>query len=217
MSDSSVKATRELLFRTAHTRVAGLQERVLKDESIAVATLARLRRCDPAEVGAEPLVWEVTLGDLPDALTRIGTYRPDTPTPAERALHATLVLYASHQQSKDEGVHRPGIRFGQAVGALARARSDQEEEFNKAVVSRLHQTALAETFDGHVHYLRGLIQMMRTEKPTIGLDYARLATDLWQLADPRLDSRRVLASWGRDLHQRPKNVDHTINTTEETK
>lgn len=217
MSDSSVKSTRQALFQTANARVLGLQERLVKDESTAVATLARLRRCDPADVGAEPLVWEVTLGDLPDSLTHIGNKKSDKPTPAEQALHATLVLYALHQQSKDEGVHRPGVRFGQAVGTLARARAEQDEEFDKATVSRLHQAALAETFDGHVHYLRGLVQMMRSEKPTIGFDYARLATDLWQLASPRLESRWVLAAWGRDLHERRRSAAPTTTTTEETK
>lgn len=213
MNDTPLPDVREALFRTANSRISALQKRILDDDSAATATLARLRRCDPAEVGAEPLVWEVTLGDLPDALTHRHGRRTDQPTPAEQALHAALVLYALHQQSKDEGVHRPGIRFGQAVGALARARAI-DEELDDATVTRLHQAALAGSFSGHVYYLRGLIQLMRSEKPTIGLDYARLATDLWQLADPGRDSIRVIASWGRDLHQRPKT---TNPTPEETK
>lgn len=194
-----------VLRATAAARVADLQARVLADDSDAVATLARLRRCDPADVGVEPLVWAVTLGHLPDELTGYRSGRSDTPTPAERALHATLVLYAMHQQSRDEGVHRPGGSLGCATGQLARARA-VDEDLDSATVARLHHAALASDFEGHVHHLRGLIQLMRAEKQIIGLDYGLLAVDLSQLADPYEDSREVIARWGRDLHARPKDL-----------
>lgn len=212
MTDNPLRSVRGVLRATAAARVADLQARVLADDSDAFATLARLRRCDPADVGAEPLVWAVTLAHLPDELTGYRSGRSDTPTPAERALHATLVLYAVHQQSRDEGVHRPGISLGYAAGQLARARA-VDEDLDSATVSRLHQAALATDFEGHVHHLRGLIQLMRAEKRSIGLDYGLLAVDLWQLVDPYQDAREVLARWGRDLHARPKNP----TTTEETK
>ena len=205
---------RAILRGVAGARVAELQARVLADEPVAVATLARLRRCDPAAVGAEPLVWAVTLGDLPEQLTTYPSGHPDSPTPAERALHATLVLYALHQQSRDEGVHRAAISLGYAVGQLARSRAI-EEDLDSGTVGRLHQAALATDFEGHVHHLRGLVQLMRAEKQTIGLDYGLLAVDLWQFADPRQDSREVLTRWARDLHRRPKTPEPT--TKEETK
>lgn len=202
---------RDALRETATSRVNSLQTRALANVSDAVATLARLRRCSPAAVGTDPLVWEVTLADLPDPLTSVTS---DLPTPAERALHAALVLYALHQQSGDQPVHRHGVRFGSAVGRLARARA-VDEELDTAVVGRLRHSAMATDFEGHLHHLRGLIQLMRAETPAIALDYGLLAVDLWQLADPRQDSGTVLLRWGRDLHQRPKNTDPT--TTEETK
>lgn len=213
MTDTAPENIRETLRRTATAKVRSLQERVLADNATAVATLARLRRCDPAEVGTDPSVWQVTLGDLPDTLVMFNGNRTENPTPAEEALHATLVLYALHQQSKDEGVHRRGTSFGQAVGKLARQRA-VDEELDAATVARLHQAALASTFEGHVHHLRGLIQIMRVEQPTVGFDYGLFAFDLWQLANPYSDSRRVVARWGRDLHHRsakPK------PTNEETK
>lgn len=199
MTDNPYQNTQQALFNTASARVVALQQRMLADDSGAVATLARLRRCDPSQVGADPLVWQVTLGDLPDLLTRFGDRRPDDPTPAERALHATLVLYALHQQRNGERAHRPGIPFGVAVGMLARARA-VDGEFDGGVVGRFHQAALAPEFSGRLHHLRGLIQLMRSEKQTIGFDYGRLAVDLWHLADPYHDSLTVLARWGRDLH-----------------
>lgn len=209
------RPVRPVLQRTASARVARLQTLVLADEAMSVATLARLRRCDPAAVGAEPLVWAVTLGDLPEELTTYSSHRPESPTSAERAMHATLVLYAHHQQSKDEGVHRPGISFGRAVGQLARARA-VDEELDAGTVSRLHQAALASDFEGHVHHLRGLIQLMRVEKTTIGFDYGQFAIDLWQLADTYEKSDAVMARWGRDLHLRPRPA-NTTDPIEETK
>lgn len=214
MTDTPHRSVRGVLKATAAARVAELQARVLADDSEAVALLARLRRCDPADVGAEPLVWAVTLGHLPDELTSYRSGRPETPTPAERALHAVLVLYALHQQSRDEGVHRSGVSLGFAVGQLSRARA-VDEDLDAATVSRLHHAALATSFEGHVQHLRGLIQLMRAEKQTVGLDYGLLAVDLWQLVDPYQDAREVLARWGRDLHARPRNTNPT--TTEETK
>lgn len=215
MSGAIIGDVRQTLFLTAQARVTALQSRVLKDDPGAIRTLALLRRCDPGEVGTEPQVWEVTLGDLPDALTHRNDRLTDQATPAELSLHAILVLYALHQQSRDEGVHRPGVRFGQAVGTLARARAF-DEELDRSTVARLHHAALATTFGGQVQHIRGLIQLMRAEQPTIGLDYARLAVDLWQVADPRRDSRQVLARWGRDLHQRPQKLETSDSTKEET-
>lgn len=208
------RSRRAVLQTTAAARVADLQARFLGNESDAVATLARLRRCDPTDVGADPLVWAVTLGHLPMELTEYESGRPDGPTPSERALHAALVLYSLHQQSRDEGVHRPGVSFGFAIGQLARARA-VDEELDTATVNRLHHAALAPDFEGRVHHLRGLIQLMRGEKQTVGLDYGLLTVDLWQFADPYQDANEVLTRWGRDLHARPKNADPT--TTEETK
>lgn len=202
---------RDALRDTATARVTFLQARALANVSDAVATLARLRRCDPAAVGTDPLVWEATLGNLPDSLTSASS---DLPTPAERAIHAALVLYALHQQSGNQPVHHVGVRFGTAVGRLARARA-VDEELDTAVVGRLRHAAMATDFDGHLHHLRGLIQLMRAETPAIALDYGLLAVDLWHLADPRHDSGNVLLRWGRDLHQRPKNTEPASN--EETK
>ncbi len=203
MTDTPRHTVRSVLREVAGARVAKLQALVLADTSDAVATLARLRRCDPAAVGAEPLVWAITLGDLPVELTEYSGGRPNEPTPAERSLHATLVMYAFHQQSQDEGVHRPGVSVGAAVGRLARSRGGSDEP-DPGTIARLHQAALANDFDGQTHHLRGLMQLMRAERPAIGLDYGLLAVDLWQFADPFQDSRQVLARWGRDLHARTK-------------
>lgn len=196
------------------SRVSQLQREYLANESRAVATLANLRRCDPAVVGAQPAVWSLTLANLPDTLTHLGGRRSDDPTPAERALHATLVLFAQHLQSQGEPVHVADVTFGRAVGRLARARAI-EEDLDMSTVTRLQQAALATTANGRLEHLQALIKLMRAEKPAIGLDYGLLAVDLWRLFDHYQDPTRVLVRWARDLHTRPKKTE--TDQIEETK
>lgn len=181
-------------------RVSKLQHDYLESSSPfnseAVAMLARLRRCKVDEPGADPTVWAVTLADIPDEL------RWDAvASPAEKAIHAGFVLYAVHQQSQSVGVHRPGSPLGSAVRELAQARS-RDGKPDQSVIQRLHQVALANDESGRLYYLRGLINLLRSEERPIPLDYARLTEELWRLGDPYQDSIRVVAQWGRDLHNR---------------
>lgn len=105
---------RDPLYNAVSHRVQLLQSQYLADVAYAVATLARLRRCEPGDVGADPLVWSETL-DWPD--DAIGPRYGDEPTAAERAAHASMVLFALHQQSHDQPVHRPGYRWAGPWGS----------------------------------------------------------------------------------------------------
>jgi CRISPR system Cascade subunit CasB len=208
MTQAVRASTRErLVEEVVARRVGSLQRAYLADEAEAVATLARLRRCAPDEPGAEPAVWQVTIGGLPEALAG----RRDTISPAERAVHAALVLYATHQQSKTAPMNRGGFGLGRAVQELARARG-HEGTPDDSSIRRLHQVALATDPSGRLYYLRGLIMLLRSESEPIPLDYGRLAGDLYHLFNPKSDSSRVIASWGRDLHSRPR--DTTTGETE---
>lgn len=188
----------------AARRIERLQTEYLGNTSAAVSALARLRRCDPGIPGADPTMWSLTL--VPEELQGRG----DAPSPSERAMHAALVLYAWHQQSREAPVHRSGVRLGAAVARLARARS-REGDLDDATVKRFHQVALASDFSARVYFLRGLIQLMRAETPPIGFDYGIFADDLRRLAtdDPTAHDA-VLLRWGRDLHSPTK------TTTEDT-
>ncbi len=211
MTEQRPPTRADALRDAVRQRVEGLQAAYLQDDSAATATLARLRRCDPAEPGSEPSVWAITLGGLPEQLT---DFRAEGPTASERAAHAAVVLYALHQQGhRGDDIHRRGVRLGSAVGQLARARA-QGEDLDRSVVQRFHQVALANEFASRLQFLRGLIVLMRSEKG-IALDYGLLAADLGRLADPRADHAGVLTRWARDLHFKPAPT--TTNTTEETK
>ena len=192
----------EMLKREEERRVSELQSTypasTHRENSESTATLARLRRCDPGAVGAEPSVWEITVGGLPDELRW-----DDTSSPAEQATHAALVLYATHQQSNQTPVHVSGARLGGAVRRLAEVRGHNGES-DESSIRRLHQVVLANDAPGRLYHLRGLITLLRSEAEPIPLDYAQLAVDLWRLFDPKQDSEHVVARWGRDLHNRPR-------------
>lgn len=201
MSQQAAPKTRsQLLTEVVRGRVSRLQRSMLGDDhtqAAAQAMLARLRRCDPSAVGHNPEVWEITLGDLPEEL--LGHSEASF---AEMAIHAAIVLYANHQQSRREPMHASGVGLGSAVQQLARARAQGDSEFDDSVIKKFHQVALAPQWEGRLHHLKGLVSLMRGE--AIPLDYGMLAADLAQLANTQNDPSSVLTRWGRSLHIRPK-------------
>lgn len=173
----------------------------------AQRTLADLRHADASDPGADPALWEITLGGLPTELTGTG----DDPSWTERAIHAALVLYATHQQSRPEPMHRRGVGLGQAVRQLSRARSGAE--WDPGTISRFHALVRAQSSMMQLQNLRGLVTLMRGE--SIGLDYGQLAADLWLLNSDGAD--RVLLRWGRQLHRaQPTPTDAETKTTSPT-
>lgn len=204
MTQATQPTKAELIRQLVGRRVSKLQHDYLDSSSPhnseTVATLARLRRCRADEPGADPTVWVITLADLPEEIRW-----ENGSSPAERSIHAAFVFYAVHQQSQRVGVHRSGISLGSAVRELAQARG-RDGELDQSVVKRLHQVALASDEPGRLYFLRGLVNLLHSEEVPVALDYARLAEDLWRLSDTYQDSTRVVARWGRDLHNRPRST-----------
>lgn len=158
----------------------------------AVRDLARFRHADINAPGADPILWELTLGSLPEEL--LG--RNDAaPSPAERAVHAALVLYAIHQQSRPEPMHRKGAGLGQAVRTLSYKRSTGQG-WDPGTISRFQHLCRAQTSAIRLENLRGLATLFRSE--SVGLDYGQLASNLWSIESGNPD--RIILSWGRQLH-----------------
>lgn len=202
-ADGPAPTRASLLQSEANKRVRGLQEKFLDRDSRfnseATATLARLRRCDPNTPGGDPTVWEVTLSDLPEELRW-----DNASSPAEQALHASLVLYALHQQSINAPVHQSGYSLGDAVRICAEDRGADGKR-DEPTIRRLHQVVLADEPSGRLYHLRGLVNLLRADKKkVVPLDYGRLSVDLWRLFDPDQDHNSVVAQWGRDLYNRPR-------------
>jgi|APMI01.1.fsa_nt_gi CRISPR system Cascade subunit CasB len=178
--------------------ISELQRRYLpsgaraRPEAYASAMLARLRQT-PADDVASGSSFALLYDRLPERLiSDLGA-----PTRAESAIHAALVLYAGHQQSRGEPMHVPGRSLGRAARDLAMSRGGAE--LDEAMVARFHRVATATGPGVRLAQLRSLISLFRAH--SIPLDYARLACDLYDLDYPA-SADRVRLRWGRDLHSR---------------
>lgn len=145
------------------------------------ADLAALRRGIGREPGSVPEMWPYYT-----TLTADGAI-----TPRLRAEHLALTLFAVHQQSLSQPVHREGVGLGTAVLALRRSEKFSPE----AVDRRFGAAATATSLDEVAHHARGLITQIRGLTPQPGLDYNRLFEDLrsWQSPEWRT---RVRRRWG---------------------
>ena len=147
------------------------------------------------------------MGRLPDELLGHGA----TPaTAAEQAVHAAVVLYAIHQQSRSEPMHVPGIGLGQAVRTLS-ARRSGGPEWDPGTISRFQHLCRAQQWGIRIENLRGLIALMRSEG--VPLDHGRLAADLWRIQTSA--ANRVLLDWGRQLHRIPSTSPTASTTTDQ--
>jgi len=163
-----------------------------RPDSGAAAALARLRRA-PVDDLAEGGVFDLVYDDLPERLMSDA----GEPTAAESAIHAALVLYAGHQQSRGEPMHVYGRSLGRAARELAIIRGDGA--LDEAAVTRFQRVATATGRAARLAQLRSFIALLRSHG--IPLDYARLARDLYDLDQPD-GAARVRLRWGRDLHTR---------------
>lgn len=168
-------------------QATGLQRRVLRNDSGAVAALARLRH----GVGRAP-------GDLPDLLvhTHHDDFMPtrgDDPTRAEVAVHTALTHFALHQQSQAKAMHVRGRGLGAALRSL-----DTIHELPEALLRRFRILGTAEGLTELTHHLRGAVQLLR--QAGTSLDYGLLADQLvtWQYPD---GPSRVRLRWGREFYR----------------
>lgn len=170
-------------------RIRRLQGGYLRDESAAVATLAKIRRGAGKTIEEVPELVGLTIDH--DFYETFDVHDPRTPH-AEAAVHEALTLYALHQQSKREsGMHKRGRGFGAAVRRLMPA-GDIDEPLRKRFV----QAQTASSRSTRLDRLRGIVQLLRTED--VPLDYGLLAD---QLFDTRTaaGAERVRRTWGRDF------------------
>lgn len=170
-------------------RVQKLQSAYLRGESGATASLARLRRAISDEPGANPVVWQETLG-LPSQFVGRG----DEPSRAERAVHYAITLYAIHQQSQGKSMHHNGYGLGRAARQLGKDDGSSEQ----AVLRRFQALGTATSLGEAATHARGLVTQFRSKG--IPLDYGRLAAEFVQFQDPR-QIGSVRLNWGRDYYR----------------
>lgn len=174
-----------------------------QNESSVRAELAKLRRGIGKSPGSMPELWDMTLAQLPEALSGKG----DTPSRGEWAVYIPLTLYALHQQGKDiktQCMHKDGVSLGAAAGSLV----DSDDNMTR-IKRRFDAAATSDSLDEFVHHLRGLVQLLKAEdKP---LDYSALAEDIYRFQSAyQRDSIRL--SWGRDFYRQLRNSDNVTQT-----
>lgn len=185
-------------------RVRTLQFAYLRGESAAAASLARLRRAVGDEPGANPAVWQETLG-LPDQF--VG--RDEEPSRAERAVHYALTLYATHQQSQGQAMHRGGYGLGRAARQLG-AKPNASEQ---AVLRRFQALGTATSLAEAATHARGLVTQFRGA--AIPLDYGQLAVDFVRFQDPR-QIASVRLTWGRDYYRSYRDDRESASAADDT-
>lgn len=154
------------------------------------ATLANLRRGIGKAPGELPELWGIIFRDMPEEL--LSQY--GNPSPAEWAIYIALTMFALHQQGTAEPVHTEKLSLGRAYGKLRKEQTEEEEE---RLLRRFNQVVTASDLPELSHYLRGMIQLLRADG--IGLDYARLASDLYLYQSPQT-RMRVQLKWGQDFY-----------------
>lgn len=163
----------------------GLQQRIIRGDSTARASLAALRRGVGKEPGDIPEIWALTQIEVPD-------WAPDAPTKDELAVHTAMTLYALHQQSRNSPMHRAGVGLGRA----ARALTGTNEE-NSSARDRFNSLVTATTANELRHHLRTFVSLLRANE--IPLDYAMLTDDIAQFISPG-GASKVRLRWARQYY-----------------
>ncbi|WP_433664691.1 type I-E CRISPR-associated protein Cse2/CasB [Nocardia sp. CA-128927] len=185
-----------LLGAALDWRLNRLQEEYLRGSPLARAELAKLRRGLGKSAGSVPEIWDSTIAAVPTSLHGEDGFDDSEPSIAEQAAHATLTLFAAHQQSMSVRAHLSQVSFGRAVGNLAQSEGRSAE----AVTRRFMAVATAQSISEVLTHIRGLVTQLRTAKQ--GFDYARLADDITGLLTPGR-AQQVRLAWGREFYRTP--------------
>ena len=154
--------------------------------------LAEMRRGVGTAPGALPALWGMLFQDLPEEMFSV----KGEPSRAEWAVFTALTLFALHQQGnniKTDCTDIEGIGLGCAVAKLMDSEDDRER-----IWRRFQTVTNAKTIEDVSYHLRGIIQLLKGKG--IGLDYSRLAGDLFVYQDIRR-ADRVRLIWGEDFYR----------------
>lgn len=190
------KSLEKSIASFVHTRIMSIQSDYLSPDrkSRGARHLATLRHALTMPIGSSADAWPLEFEGLP--LELVG--RSSEPSSGESAVHYALSLYAHHQQGKTNPMYVGGKenRLGSAVRALVRKERDCYSNLEDGEMPRRFRALVtAESMEETVHYARQLVQQLRSAG--IPVDYARLASQLYDLQNPyKADAVRL--AWGRE-------------------
>ncbi len=190
------KSRADTVYQQTKLRLSRL---VSGDDGTVRERLANLRRGAGRMPGEDPRAWSILFSELPEEM--LGQY--GEPSREEWAIHTALTMFALHQQGrslKEHSMHQEDVSLGGAAANLV-AVEGGDDDARERVARRFHQIVLAQDMPTLTYYLRTFIQLLRSAE--IGLDYARLAKDLflYQFQD-QVPSVRLM--WGQDFYRRNK-------------
>lgn len=178
-----------------HARISTMQGDYLSPnkKSRGARHLAMLRHALMMPIGSDADAWSLEFDGLPEQLVGRGP----SASQGEIAVHATLTLYAVHQQGKSDPMHVRGYEhgLGNAVRQMVSRDHDRYANLEFGEMPRRFRALItAESMDETLHYARQLVQQLRGED--IPLDYALLAKQFYDLQNPYRASG-VRIAWGR--------------------
>ena len=129
--------------------------------------------------------------DMPEELIN-----SDKVSDAEKAIMAAISLYALHKQANDDP-HKKNVTVGQAAFQYVINSSDVDKEKRK-MIDRLKQLCQAQNVeDAALIFFRYIHPYIA--KRSIGLDYARLAKELYQFKIEEY-RRTIVMKWAKDFY-----------------
>ncbi len=163
--------------------------------------MAQLRHGIGQVPGDDPALWNILFEDLPeDMLSRDGE-----PTREEWCIYTALTLFALHQQGRDPRHESMNVTDRSLGAAAALLVALDGEDARPRVARRFNQAATAANMPELVHYLRELVQLLKSQG--IGLDYPQLAADLYDYQSIER-APRVRLRWGQDFYRKKETDDN---------
>lgn len=180
-----------------------------RDGSPDKAVLSNARRTASLVNRQAQSVWPVMMANLEEEMLS----HDGRPTYAETAVYAAIRFYAIHQQGQAQfvygSVHGDDNDKGISLfSALARLRSqpDRQEALDRRVKALLATSNVTSMIQSISH----LISILKATNPTIKIDYALLAQDLYDAQFGIDVANQVHLRWGQQYYWNVK----TEKTTE---
>lgn len=180
-------------------RVSDITGKILYELSFTLgtssgrSTLANLRNSMGRNLSQSIGIWALMFEKLPDSfLSSTGEL-----TDEENAIIHALQFYALHQQGKPENVHTmENKNFGEALRML------RDPNDSSAIDRRFNVLITSTTYEEFYHHLRQMVNLLRSNKRFLPVNYARLAEDLYWFQ--RGYEENIRLRWAQNYYRRIK-------------
>ena len=152
--------------------------------------LARLRTGVGLKPGDSPSATGIVIDGMPESIMS----STGKPTPGEWAAYTAITLYALHQRGHSRSVIVYKQSLGTAYRIALRGTADAEQVFSKKMAE------LGKTYDIHHLAIKLKTVISWLSSKGTGLDYAELATDLFDWQTPA-GRGKVLVRWAQDFNR----------------